>query len=96
VLLWGMGFGLLPISVQSHVFEASPNQMDLTGSMFVAIAQASIAAGSLVGGLIVDHIGLVTLMSVGGVLSLATSLLVIGLMTGASRAAKTLAQRPVI
>jgi predicted MFS family arabinose efflux permease len=94
VLLWGLGFGLLPISVQSHVFEAFPSQMDLTGSMFVAMAQISIAAGSLAGGLIVDHIGLTTLIGVGGVFSLATSLIIICLMTGALRATKTLHSLP--
>jgi predicted MFS family arabinose efflux permease len=92
VLWWGFGFGLLPISVQSHVFEVSPNQMDLTGSMFVAMAQISIAVGSLAGGLIVDHVGLITLIAVGGVLSLATALAIFYFMAGALRTKRTSAQ----
>jgi predicted MFS family arabinose efflux permease len=92
VLLWGLGFGLLPISVQSHVFEASPNQMDLTGSLFVAMAQTSIAVGSLFGGLIVDHVGLITLMSVGGVFSLVTGLVIIYFMVSALRETRASAQ----
>jgi predicted MFS family arabinose efflux permease len=80
VLLWGVGFGMLPISFQSWVFDASPESMDNTGSLFVATAQVAIATGSLMGGASVDHLGLVATMLSGGALSVITGMVLVRTM----------------
>jgi predicted MFS family arabinose efflux permease len=95
VMAWGLGFGMMPISLQSWVFEAAPASMDNTGSLFVATAQVAIASGSLAGGLIVDRFGLITTMWLGGALAIAAGIAIMPVVlksTAASRLTPALRQ----
>ncbi|QSX73723.1 MFS transporter [Lysobacter arenosi] len=76
VLLWGLGFGMLPIAMQTWLFSAAPDRLESMAALFVSIAQAAIGAGALLGGLTVDHLGVVATMWVGGALAMATALLI--------------------
>ncbi|MGV7209884.1 MFS transporter [Oxalobacteraceae bacterium A2-2] len=71
VVVWGLGFGMMPISVQTWIFKAAPDAMESGGALFVAIAQISLSSGALAGGLAVDHLGVSSAMLVGGVFALA-------------------------
>jgi predicted MFS family arabinose efflux permease len=71
VVSWGIAFGMMPMSVQTWIFQAAPQAMESGGAVFVATAQIALASGALVGGMAVDHLGVSSAMAVGGVLALA-------------------------
>ncbi|MRX07673.1 MFS transporter [Pseudoduganella sp. FT25W] len=71
VVVWGIAFGMMPMSVQTWIFQAAPHAMESGGAVFVATAQIALASGALVGGVAVDHLGVSSAMVVGGVLALA-------------------------
>jgi predicted MFS family arabinose efflux permease len=73
VMIWGLGFGAMPISLQNWMFRAAPDGMETGGALFVATAQVALASGAGVGGLAVDHLGVPSAMLVGGVFALATA-----------------------
>ncbi len=73
VMVWGLGFGAMPISLQNWMFRAAPDGMETGGALFVATAQVALASGAGVGGLAVDHLGVPSAMVVGGVFALATA-----------------------
>jgi predicted MFS family arabinose efflux permease len=75
VLAWGLGFGMMPISLQSWVFETTSGSLDNTGSLFVTTAQTAIAIGSLAGGIALDRFGITTMMGLGGALVIASGLI---------------------
>jgi len=71
IVIWGLAFGMMPISVQTWMFKAAPDAMESGGAVFVATAQISLASGALVGGVSVDHLGVSSAMVVGGLFGLA-------------------------
>ncbi|HWW71284.1 MAG TPA: MFS transporter [Duganella sp.] len=71
IVIWGLAFGMMPISVQTWMFRAAPHAMESGGAVFVATAQISLASGALVGGVAVDHLGVSSAMVVGGVFAVA-------------------------
>jgi predicted MFS family arabinose efflux permease len=71
VIVWGIAFGMMPMSVQTWIFQAAPHAMESGGAVFVTTAQIALASGALVGGVAVDHLGVSSAMVVGGVLALA-------------------------
>jgi predicted MFS family arabinose efflux permease len=71
VVIWGIAFGMMPMSVQTWIFQAAPHAMESGGAVFVTTAQIALSSGALVGGLAVDHLGVSSAMLVGGALALA-------------------------
>ena len=65
MVAWGFAFGMLPIAIQSWIFSAAPDHMESVAALFVAITQLAIGAGALVGGLVVDHYGVVGALGLG-------------------------------
>ncbi|MDQ7809793.1 MFS transporter [Amycolatopsis sp. A133] len=55
---WGIGFGAVPISLQTNMMRGETAEGAL--ALFVTVSQVSLAAGSFVGGLVVDHAGVAT------------------------------------
>lgn len=76
LMLWGLGFGMLPIAVQSWLFSAAPHKLEAVSAVFVSSAQASIGAGALLGGLLVDHFGLPSALGLGALATLITAALI--------------------
>ncbi len=76
IVIWGLAFGMMPISVQTWIFQAAPHAMESGGAVFVATAQISLASGALVGGLAVDHMGIASAMFVGGAFALAMAAII--------------------
>ena len=76
IVIWGLAFGMMPISVQTWIFQAAPHAMESGGAVFVATAQISLAGGALVGGLAVDHMGIASAMFVGGAFALAMAAII--------------------
>lgn len=71
LVFWGMAFGMMPMSVQTWIFQAAPHAMESGGAVFVATVQIALAGGALLGGVAVDHLGVASAMVLGGVLALA-------------------------
>ena len=60
LMLWGIGFGMQAITVQSWIFAAAPKQLEAVQAMFVSLSQVAIGSGALVGGYLVDGVGVVS------------------------------------
>lgn len=76
-LVWGFGFGVLPIALQTYIFSSAPDKLEAIAALFVSVAQLSIGAGALVGGLTVDSFGVSAAMVLGGSSALMTAILVV-------------------
>jgi len=75
-IVWGLGFGMLPIAMQSWMFGAAPNKLEAVQAVFVSVAQAAIGSGALLGGQVVDHFGVSSALWLGAAAALATALVV--------------------
>ena len=69
VALWGYSWGALPLSLQFWMLNASPSAKEGGLALFVSVIQVALAGGSLVGGLIVDHLGVPPAFTLGAVLA---------------------------
>jgi predicted MFS family arabinose efflux permease len=58
VLAWGIAFGALPLCFSIWIQRATPDSPEAGSALFVSIIQVAIALGSLVGGMVVDHVGI--------------------------------------
>ncbi|WP_240349637.1 MFS transporter [Pseudomonas putida] len=77
VMLWGVGFGLLPIAMQSWLFAMAPERLEAMGAIFVSSAQVSIGIGALAGGLVVDHFGVLSALILGGTSAVLTAIVIL-------------------
>jgi predicted MFS family arabinose efflux permease len=58
VLLWGVAFGAIPLCLSVWMQLATPDLPEAGSALFVGIIQVAIAVGSLVGGTVVDRVGI--------------------------------------
>ncbi|MCJ1676735.1 MFS transporter [Streptomyces sp. APSN-46.1] len=56
LLVWGLAYGGVSVSLQSWMIKAAPRAAEAASSLMVAMFNFAIAAGALVGGLAVDGI----------------------------------------
>jgi predicted MFS family arabinose efflux permease len=77
VVIWGFSFGMLPISMQTWLGYLSNGRRDEMQAIFVSLVQAAIGTGSLLGGVIVDHLNIEATMIIGGLAALSILPLVI-------------------
>jgi predicted MFS family arabinose efflux permease len=71
LVLWGMAFGGLPVSVQTWIFKAAPNATEAATGLNTSMFNLAIASGSLLTSLVVGA------LTVTGVLWLAAALVVL-------------------
>ena len=88
--LWGLGYGAVPVALQTWIGRAAPAAFEAGSSLYIAAFQGSIAAGSLIGALTVASRGLPTALGVGAALALASAL-VFGTLTRRGRTRTTIA-----
>jgi predicted MFS family arabinose efflux permease len=69
VLAWGLAYGAIPLCLSVWMQMTSPRQPEAASALFVSAVQTAIAAGSLVGGIAVDHAGASGAMHMGVLLS---------------------------
>jgi predicted MFS family arabinose efflux permease len=62
VVLWGVGFGLIPVSLTGWMLQAMPDAPEAGQALLVTGFQVAIASGALLGGLIVDSRGISSAM----------------------------------
>jgi predicted MFS family arabinose efflux permease len=67
ILLWGMAYGALPVALSVWVSRYAGDHAEASSALFVMTYQLAIAAGSLVGGRVVDGFGVVPALVVGGI-----------------------------
>jgi predicted MFS family arabinose efflux permease len=76
VALWGFGFGLFPIAIQTYLLAATPDHLESANALLVAFAQAFVGLGALVGGAIVDNTGIAGTFWLGAIMALMTAALI--------------------
>jgi predicted MFS family arabinose efflux permease len=59
VLVWGAGFGAVPVAAQTWMAQTMPEAVECGMALFVSALQGSLAAGSAVGGLLYNTYGTV-------------------------------------
>lgn len=90
LVIWGLAFGALPISLQLWVFKAAPEALEGGAALLVSTFQIFIALGSVLGGRIVDASGTSAVMWVGGGIAL-SALTIVALSRHKPAAAPTAA-----
>ncbi|MFI9456692.1 MFS transporter [Amycolatopsis sp. NPDC052450] len=70
LVLWGLGYGAVPVTFQSWILAAAPEAAEAASSLYVSAFNLSIALGALFGGLAVDAIATVSVLWIGGALVL--------------------------
>jgi predicted MFS family arabinose efflux permease len=81
LILWGLGYGAVPVSFQTWILDAAPDAAEAASSLYVSTFNLSIALGALFGGLAVDGLTTNSVLWIGAALA-AVTLFVVG---GASR-----------
>ena len=79
VLVWGLGFGLVPVAATGWMLQALPDAPEAGQALLVSAFQIAIATGSLFGGLAVDGWGISSAMASSGLLVLAAATVVLTL-----------------
>ena len=54
VALWGLAFGMAPVSLQANLSRSAPDALEGAGSLMVVSFQVAITLGALIGGYVVD------------------------------------------
>lgn len=68
LITWGLSYAALPVCLQTLVLRSAPHATDAASSLYVAVFNASIALGALIGGLAVETAGVVTVTWLGATL----------------------------
>ena len=80
LVFWGLAYGGVPVTLQTWILRAAPDTPEAASSMYVSMFNASIALGALLGGIVVDNIGVAAVLWIGGVLAL-LAVIVVGATT---------------
>ncbi|MFE7115796.1 MFS transporter [Streptomyces sp. NPDC057654] len=84
VVAWGLGYGGVSVTAQTWLLALAPQARESASSLFVAVFNAAIALGALVGGRVLDAFSLTAVLWCGGALA-ALALLAMSLSAGARR-----------
>lgn len=72
LVLWGLGYGAVPVTLQTWILNAAPETTEAASSLYVSIFNLSIALGALTGGFAVDRTGTTSVLWIGAVLVVLT------------------------
>jgi predicted MFS family arabinose efflux permease len=78
IALWGLFWGALPIGLQIFMMRTSGAAAEGGQAMLVATLQIGLAAGSALGGVVVDHSGLGVTFTLAAAVALAGVVIVVG------------------
>lgn len=86
ILLWGFGFGMIPITTQIWCFDASNGRVEGVQALLVCVVNLSIGGGAFIGGLVCGYGGF-TAAIVTGVVGAFSAMVVVLFSVCRSRAA---------
>jgi predicted MFS family arabinose efflux permease len=66
LVVWGIGYGAVPVCSQACFTRAAPESPEAASVLFTASFQATLSSGALVGGVVLDHTSVRTVMLLGG------------------------------
>ncbi|MEW2174662.1 MFS transporter [Streptomyces sp. NPDC007027] len=69
LVLWGLGYGAVPVTLQTWILDAAPDATEAATSLYVSAFNLSIALGALLGGFAVDGIGATSVLWTGAALT---------------------------
>ncbi|WP_221762641.1 hypothetical protein [Nonomuraea sp. WAC 01424] len=69
LVVWGLAYGAVPVTFQTWILDAAPTATEAASSLYVSAFNLSIALGAFAGGLAVDAPGPVSVLWIGGVLT---------------------------
>ncbi|MDU7234594.1 MAG: purine ribonucleoside efflux pump NepI [Klebsiella pneumoniae] len=75
-IIWGFAFALIPVGWSTWITRSLSDQAEKAGSIQVAVIQLVNTCGAAVGGIALDHLGLLSPLVLSGILMLFTGLLV--------------------
>ena len=75
-VIWGFAFALIPVGWSTWITRSLSDQAEKAGSIQVAVIQLANTCGAAVGGVALDHLGLLSPLVLSGTLMLLTGLLV--------------------
>jgi predicted MFS family arabinose efflux permease len=78
LVVWGVAYGAVPVCSQTWFARAAPDAPEAATVLFTASFQATISAGALVGGFVVDAVSVPAVMTCGGVAAAVAALAVRG------------------
>ncbi len=73
VVAWGLIWGVIPLAAQVWMLRSDPQAQEAVSAANVSNLQISIAAGSALGGLLIDSAGLAVVYTTGGTIALASA-----------------------
>ncbi|MET0234402.1 MAG: MFS transporter [Kibdelosporangium sp.] len=76
MVLWGLAYGGVPVTLQTWILAAAPAAAEAASSMYVSMFNWAIALGALLGGFAVDGLGTASVLWLGGGLAILTVLVV--------------------
>jgi len=77
LLLWGLFFGGLSVSMQTWMINAAPSAVEAATALWIAVWNLSIGLGALAGGIAIDNLPLQGAVWIAGALTLTAALIVI-------------------
>ena len=75
-IVWGFAFALVPVGWSTWITRSLSDQAEKAGSIQVAVIQLANTCGAAIGGVALDHFGLLSPLMLSGSLMLLTALLV--------------------
>ncbi|TYB44967.1 MFS transporter [Actinomadura chibensis] len=76
LIVWGLAFGGVSVGLQTWMIKAAPGAVEAASALWVAVFNLSIGLGALVGGVVLDTLGLSGLLWIGGAAALLAGLAV--------------------
>jgi predicted MFS family arabinose efflux permease len=70
LVVWGLGYGAVPVGSMSWFARAAPEAREAATVLFTASFQATLSAGALLGGLVIDAASAPAAFVCGGVVAL--------------------------
>lgn len=74
LVVWGVAYGAVPVCSQAWFARAAPDAPEAATVVFTASFQATLSAGALTGGFVVDAISVPTVMTCGGAVAVVGAL----------------------
>ncbi|HET6706439.1 MFS transporter [Amycolatopsis sp.] len=78
LVAWGVAYGAVPVYSQAWFAREAPDAPEAATVLFTASFQATISAGALAGGFVVDAVSVPAVMTCGGVAAAVAGLVILG------------------